>query len=81
MFIKIMYSDRYILKNYSKFVSGPQLMLVVKCPSGSTLIYSHSMHTTLLEGWDLSTSMVLQLLSIISYSWPVTFGILFVKSQ
>ena len=45
MFIKIMHLDRYILKNYYNCVYGPQLILVVKCPSGSTLIYFPSMHT------------------------------------
>jgi hypothetical protein len=33
-------------------------MFVVICPSGSTLTYSPSMHTTLLEGWDMFTSIV-----------------------
>ena len=27
----------------------PQLMLVVKCPSGSTLTYTPSIHATLLD--------------------------------
>jgi len=56
MFNKIMNSDRNSLKNYYYICSGPQLMSVVKCPSVST--YSPSIHTTLLEGWDLSSSMV-----------------------
>jgi len=59
MFNKIMYSDRYILKNYSNFCYGPQFMVVVQYPTGSILIYSLSMQATLLEGWDLFTSMVL----------------------
>ena len=64
--VTINYSgDQSILKivkvseDNSKYCSSPQLMLVVKCPSGSTLMYSPSMHMMLLEGWDLSISMVL----------------------
>ena len=54
-------------EDYSIFCSCPQLKLVVKFPSDSTLIYSPSMTTTLLEGWDLSISMVIN--NIICLAW------------